>query len=829
MRFTILFFALMLDLLENKPSPETIEECIASVDFRSQVNSLRLASLLLKHTVPEVYLEAPSSTQNAITLVFRTIVGLGNLLGRISMALNTSSLLDLEGLLVIFAKLLDQVLQPGLVHDALLIDPSRINIYSRELEKLLFRGKTYSIVCEVALRFPNIAIPTVVQSLDAYSLYLSKELLTIDDPTPFVFPLFSLGAQLLNQFFSVTFCPENINRLTPLKSSLRRYERKVLNGKFIDFAVGYLGRSNDLEKIKALSILANEFLDGTVWDELTLEDSIAKCNFSVNLLSALLIQDPKSMTAILLRSWGNKTLMQMEPITKQEYRTHFLACLFSQLPQDELSGIMRDADFLNAISNRLMSHSNKVKSLGILLADELAKAGGQLSIFSIDVLDEVSIPLNRISRLHTSMSLHQAWSIISEPTVSEVEELMEVEQIQNRLEPLTLSHSNTNDSSDEEDDITLSTSKKVQKPLYIRDLLAYLNVDVKDKQAYEKRKIALQTAPFLLKGKSGFGSEVTFHAEDLLTQLAALTNFFEEDDFESQKLNAMIAVVVSSPSATSHICHLLLTGDYSLQQRVCLLTTMVLSARELRGFTRDGDASQHQKMLFPTKVLPEKLHRFYLSMDDECSRIEHTIQDQIMADPSEEAKDQLAGGKILRISSKLKNKPRQEDLLVSKDQLRKFGSIAGKQFFFPLLAIWYESGGINIGHYTPLFVGHYIRSLSLILHCAYPIAADTTDMSREFINVVVPILQNLLIDDMQVLESAVTGLMVVLDITDDLFIVTEYGQMMTTALNAVQRLYDSIIDDRVKSICAGFLYKLSNLQSSFERTLMDQMNGSFYG
>lgn len=821
----------MLHLLEDEPSLETIEQCIAGIDPTSQVEFLRLIAMLLKHTVPEVYIDAPCSTQNAIALVFRSTVGLGNLLGRISLSLNLNQPIShLERLLIAYCLLLDQVLKPGLVHDALLLDPSKNNIYLRELDKLLFRGKTYSIACEIALKHPNIGIPSVVQNVDAYSRYLSKELLSVNDPTPFISSLFSIGTKLLNQFFAVMLCPENLHHLTSLRTSLKRYERKSLIGKFLDFSVGMLCKANDLEsKIKAMSVIANEFLDGSVWDELTLEDTLSKCNYSINLLSALLVQDPKNMTTVLLRSWGNKTLMQKEPITKQEYRTHCLACLISQLPVEHLTNIMRDSDFLNAISNRLMSQSNKVKALGILLADELAKTIGQQSIFSIDVLEEVSVPLNRIPRFDAQMSLSDAWSIYNEPTVSEVDDELLIEQIQKRLEPLKLVNQNSNENSDEEDDITISTSKRVPKPLYIRDLLAYLSVDEKEAQAYEKRKIALKTAPFLLKNKLGFGSEVIFYAEDLLSKLAALTNFFEEDDFEAQKLNAMIATAVASPKVTSHICHLLLTGDYSLQQRISLLTTMVLSARELRGFTRDGDESQHLKTLFPTRMLPEKLHALYINMDDECSRIQYSIQDLIMSEPSDEAKDQLAGGKILRISSKLKKKTQQQDVLVSKDQLRNFGSIVGKQFFFPLLAIWYESGGINIGHYTPLFVGHYIRSLSLILHSAYPIAPDVTDMSREFLNVVVPILQSLLADQLQILESSVTGLMVILDITDDLFIVTEFGQMMSTALNAVQRLYNSIIDNRVKSLCAGLLYKYANLQSALDRTLMDQMNGSFYG
>ncbi|RKP29821.1 hypothetical protein METBISCDRAFT_17706 [Metschnikowia bicuspidata] len=820
-----------MDCLKDQPSPETIEKCIASTDQTSQVQLLQLVSLLLKHTIPEVFLDVPPSTQNAITQVFRTIVGLGNLLGRLAMIAKTRiSLPESVPLLNAYSLLLDRVFTPNLLRQALATDPAKAQIYTREIDKLLFRGKAYSVMCEVALKFPNMHVPKTLESMDAYSRFLSKELLTIDSPAQFVPLLFSLGASLLNQFLDVMFCRKNLPFLVLLNSSLKRYERKLLIGKFLDFSKTLIPKDTIHEqKMAALSLVSQQVLDTKVWDELLLESAISKCDYSVNLLVALLIEDIPSLSCTLLRSWGNKTLMDKEPLVKQEFHTHLLACIYSQLSQHQLCDVLKSAAFMDAMSNRLMSHSNRAKAMGIILADELGKNAGQKPIFSIDVSEEVSISPVRITKAMLPASLKEAWDIILEPVLpEEVDENRKIREIENRFKPLAISRLLDEVSSDEEDPTLAISARKVPKPLYIRDLLAYLSVDTKEDQAYEKRKIALQTAPYLLKQRKGFGLEVSFFVEHLLSQLTGLSNYYEEDLFEQQKLNAMIAVVVSAPECTSHICHLLLTGDYSLQQRMCLLSAMALGARELRGYQRDGDASQHMNSQFPTKMLPEKLHRMYLSMDSEYSRIERSIQNLVMSEPSNQAQDQLMGGKVLRISSKLKSKYSKISEVEFRTLSREFGALVGKNFFFPLVAVWYESGGISIGHYTTVLVGHYIRSLSLILHSSYPISADIPDMTREYLNLVVPILQNVAPDQLQIIESAVTGLVVVLDINDDVLLMTKFGHMLSAAANAIQQMFELITEDRIKSLCAGYLYKMSALREKLERSLLDQTNGSFY-
>ena len=73
--------------------------------------------------------------------------------------------------------------------------------------------------------------------------------------------------------------------------------------------------------------------------------------------------------------------------------------------------------------------------------------------------------------------------------------------------------------------------------------------------------------------------------------------------------------------------------------------------------------------------------------------IENSIQNQLMQEASEEARDELSGGKILRISLALKKKSMEsaKEVSLSKEAMANFRKTV-ITFFFPLVAVWYESG-----------------------------------------------------------------------------------------------------------------------------------------
>lgn len=820
-----------MDILALSPLPAQIETCIQNTDLSNDVNRLRLVSALLKYTVPETYLLLPDTCQNQISRIFRSVIGLGNLVARIGMfsRLKTDLHRDISRALDAHTQLLAKVLAPGLVPELL---QGSTPISRREIEKLLFKAKTYAIVREAALNFSNFYVPPVLQNMDAYIAFLTTELLVLKDASPYAVSLLSLGNS--PPFFEVMFSRTNGHFLRKTVKNMKRFERKNVLVQLLDFVVvRYFKNSPTGEISVAVSVLNTLLLDNSVWDDLLLEKVVSRYSYPLNLMVALLVSNAAQFLTKFLANWGASLVLTNEPIVKQGYRTHLLLCLCAQLPPNDLQGLLKLSAFVSAITNRLSSLSNQVKILGVFFADKLCKLAETSPIFDMnDLRDmrELDIPVDFIKRSDFSLSIEDAWDVVESPQVVEVDCATADSVID--LGSLTLRENNSINTavdvnmSDEEDDPTLATRNKVPAPIYVRDLLAYLSVDTKDTHAYEKLKIALEVTPTLLRQKLSFGTEVSFYAQDLLAQLVGLTNHYDEKNFETSRLNAMISVVVSCPDVTPHLCKLLLTGDYSLQQRLSLLSALSFGARALRGYQDEVVEKSFNSTEFPSQMLPKKLHDQYTSMDYGYSRIENTIQNELMAESSSEARDELIGGKVLRVSAKLRKEPKT--LVVSKDQLSRFSDIVGSKFFFPLVAVWYESGGINIGHYTPVLIAHYVRTLSLILHCAYPTAIDLKEMASEYLTLVTPVLQQIKTDQLQVIESIVTGVLLICETLDPSYLITSFDGNLHIIESIILQFWESLIDDRVKSLCAGLLLRLNKLRENMERTILDQMNGGLY-
>ena len=65
----------------------------------------------------------------------------------------------------------------------------------------------------------------------------------------------------------------------------------------------------------------------------------------------------------------------------------------------------------------------------------------------------------------------------------------------------------------------------------------------------------------------------------------------------------MVAVIVTNPSITTFMFNLLLTGDYSLQQRVLILSATLMAARQLRGFSPTNFRRRRYRNLYIENTL----------------------------------------------------------------------------------------------------------------------------------------------------------------------------------------------------------------------------------
>ncbi|EMG47413.1 hypothetical protein G210_2270 [Candida maltosa Xu316] len=546
----------------------------------------------------------------------------------------------------------------------------------KEVDKLLFKGKVISQVNEIRIKHGCDINNQVFSTTKNYIDYLIKSLLVLyktDIPCDtFLHSILKFGSGSFNQFFNIFFQRDNWGYFTHSFKTMKKFQQKEYTRKFYtEYIVQKINSTNINAFYNLISFTADQI------DASLLETVILTTNKNLMQLVSMM-GTSECLILDQLTIWSDQSSIKNEPITIQESRTFMILQLLARKRGTPfLKELPRNRIFLDAITNRLSSFSNNVKALGVVLADYVCELNGDEKIFKLTAeVDEYAalvvgvVPIEKLSD-------DDAWSKLTRTEPPLV--------ITSAKKPSTIV--TQKDSDHESEDETLPPKSEVPNPIYIKDLLEYLNVD-NNKNAYDLRRKALTVGPTLLRQKHRNGTEVEFYSEDLLTSLIALNNQFDDADFEELKLQNMVAIIVTTPGITFFMFNLLSTGDYSLQQRIAILSATILAARELRGFKDEAIQKSFEKTEFATKKLPDALHKKYLELEGGTKQIdylEHELQNQLMDEASTKAQDKILGvGKLVRMSAKLK-KPTTTS--TDTPQIKDFYKIIGKNFYFPLLNV----------------------------------------------------------------------------------------------------------------------------------------------
>ncbi|RCK65396.1 DNA replication checkpoint protein tel2 [Candida viswanathii] len=801
------------ELLKNQPSLDQVEAILShNVDHPS----FPYIIALLDFTIPQIYSALTPSAGNLLVQTFQSLVGLGNLLNRISTIVKVSGKREL---LQTFVRVLEEVVRDQQLVLRMVSKAKPIEL--KEIDKILFKGRALSVVNEATSIASVDVASDVFPSTANYIDYLSKSLIALylSDVQPakidvFLHSVLKFGSGSFNQFFKTFFHEEYWHYFVTSFQSMKQFQQREYTRKFFaEFLIHVVDETNLVALYNILLFTYEQF------DEFALESIILCSNKNLSqLVAAIVTNYPDStldkLTYKLLGKWSEQTYIKNELISIQESRTFLILQLLARRKGSVFTKeLPKNRIFLDAIGNRLLSFSNNVKGLGVVLADYVCELNGEEKIFKMSAEVEAYSGLIKGAFVTTRLSEKEAWTALELPPHRDTSQ-----PIQRVLSPQP-------DSDNESDDETLPPKANIPDPIYVKDLLEYLTIDTAKSNAYEMRRKALLDGPTLLRQKAKNGTEVEFYLEDLLTQLIALDNHFDDKDFSDLKLANMVAVIVTNPKITFFMFKLLLTGDYSLQQRIMILSATTMAARELRGFRDESVSKSFKSTQFPTKMLPETLHKKYLQLEGGDKYIDYALnnlQNELMAEASNTAQDELLGaGKLVRVSAKL-NKPSkpQDGTPIIKD----FYKLIGTNFFFPLLNVWYEAGSIDIGHYSPVFVAHYLKTLTLLVHCAYPSSTQLNDMVKEIVVLDCAIIRKITMEEVPIVESVITGILLVCEITDSEFLIANYNDEIVFIRNWLSISWEQIIDDKLKSLAAGLLLKLQNMETNFERLIMDQDN-----
>ena len=285
---------------------------------------------------------------------------------------------------------------------------------------------------------------------------------------------------------------------------------------------------------------------------------------------------------------------------------------------------------------------------------------------------------------------------------------------------------------------------------------------LQDLEIFDRNRLALSHAASLIRNKSGFGTEVRDSEKEMASILVRLNDKWEMDGFERYRLQAMIAILVADPAVMGPwFAETFYNGEYSINQRAAILTTMGLSAREIAGLGKEDakfTASDASEDPFPSKLLPEKLHNHYLlngkssNSNLEAKKkkallpftgpmltLSSNLENALIRPLAAQAADVVTGPQALKIrtfSSRMEVERKR-----SKPAPNGLAKIAGSAFLFPLIGRWQVHlqihGGLRPGTdsrttaTSPYLLSTMLRTFGLILHAAGPTTAGLPQITTE--------------------------------------------------------------------------------------------------
>lgn len=380
------------------------------------------------------------------------------------------------------------------------------------------------------------------------------------------------------------------------------------------------------------------------------------------------------------------------------------------------------------------------------------------------------------------------------------------------------------DPEDDTDDPTAINRNKPSAPVYIRDLIAGL----RDQENYDRHELALATAASLIRRKANFGTEVTDHLEELATILTSLQDNSELEGFAQQRQQALIAVLLAKPAQMAQwFARSFFSGDYSLEQRVAMLTTLGIGARELAGMNdSSADDLIPAKPDFPSKQLPPHLHKIYAEENKmpSVARISSTMAREMLSPIASQAADQLSGPNILKVrtfSSRMEvEKKRQKPIP------NALAQIVADNFFFPLTGRWWlqvRANNDSIYASTHL-LPYFLQTLSILLHASGPNTLALPQMTREYWDLLLSV-RGLASKDKNILNAVLFGFLMLLETNENKErLATEQGKELMETQAWVKMVFDGLgagseEDEKLRVLAAGVVVKCQDVVEKYQRRM----------
>lgn len=586
-----------------------------------------------------------------------------------------------------------------------------------------------------------------------------------------------------------------------------------------------------------------------------------------------------------LNQFGDFLYIKHTPILQQEVHAQVLllsAGYLHRLSPMKLALVAKGSAFMRMVSKRLEASQIRARLLGMIVGEALSqlveKSDKKLDFKMEETktedalwyksLVDVSDAIGPIGPLRTSENFDtrrlapktskQTKPIPKPvPSVSKakaiIEEIESDEEMDDDIVPLTKPDDDEEDSDDDPETVRRDRPKA---PVYVRNLITYL----RNTEDYDRQKLALTTAPTLIRRKANFGTEVREHAEELATLLIGMQDKFEIENFHELKLQGMIAVLVAQPQKMGPwFAKTFFDGDFSMAQRSSVLTVLGLGARELAGYVTSEYAAA---AAFPSKALPERMKKLYIEESgldnqvpassnlkalpaNDLDTISKTLTSEFMAPLTANAADAATGPDALKLST-FTSRLVQQSKSGSKDKARiraipnTTAQLIATSFFFPLTARFqsalYSSASRARGIvFQPYLLALYLKTLALLLHAAGPSTLALPDMTSELWGLLLgSSVRAQAVGDMGATHAILFALLTILEVNDNRM--RDICQTMSREVIETQEWVAQVFggmrggdssgeEAEVRALAAGCLVRIREGMEKYRMLLMGDMIG----
>lgn len=548
--------------------------------------------------------------------------------------------------------------------------------------------------------------------------------------------------------------------------------------------------------------------------------------------------------------------------------------------------IARSRPWLNAISNRLATPQQRARFLGMVAGEAVSglvdKGEKKLNLHTDETnleegkwyksLVETSDDIGRIDRLRpeghapppkatstrSAKPASERRPVGRQPKQGFIIEEIEDESEDDDLIPYAKPDS---DAEDSDEDPTLVRRDKPKAPVYVRDLIRYL----RDTESYDHQKLALITAPALIRRKANYGTEVKEHADELASLLVGLQDKFEIDNFHELRVQGMIALVIAQPQPMGQwLARTFFDGDYSVSQRASVLIVLGIGARELAGF----ETSEYTEAAsFPSKALPDAVERLYLGPSSSGGQLSspsslkpltrnaletvaQSLTTGFLAPIAANAADEATGPDALKLSTFTSRLQQQGDSSgkvtikgTPRARVRAIPNTTAQllygSFFSPLTARFQaalrspasRTRGII---FQPYLLSLYIKTLAVILHAAGPSTLALPQMTAELWALLLNTsVRAHCVGDLTVTHAVLFALLAMLDVNEDRMRdvcrdmsseVVETQEWVTAVFEGI-RGGDAGEENDAKMLAAAVLIRLRDGMEKYRLLLVGDMIG----